>query len=504
MSGAHAAAHAWDTDPAFLPPTSSPGHMYIGMELPEPIGYDVCVVGGGVMGSAAAWHLAKAGRSVSLIEAHPLKGHARGSSHGGSRITRRTDADPLLAAMATAAMAEWRAVETAAAAAALPSRGEALSAAPLYRRCGSLDMGDPLSAPGLAELIRTAREEAPPRGGAAFEILSGAQIRARWRGFAGVPLTWRGVFNRDGGVLAPDVAVPTLQALAVACGATLRGNARVVGVREAACAGRACEVLLADGTRIGASRVVLAAGPWTAELLRRAVSPPPRRAPELTIWEITWAWYRLRPGADAAAAAAALPVWRAFWSKKSEAKTKSGAARGGGSSVRMGLGCYGFPAHERADAVKIAPHGHPTIGRFASPSRRIGRPSKEYVKNVTSFAAEHFTSLLEAGADAGEELEPHTCLYSVTRDGHFIIDWLPPTRAAAKGEAPQRSAQRILVLAGFNGSGFKHAPLIGKMAQEMVCAAEEGRCAEATRPPCFPAIEAFAIERPSLYAAASL
>ena len=215
MSGAHA-AHAWDTDPAFLPPTSSPGHMYIGMELPEPIGYDVCVVGGGVMGSAAAWHLAKAGRSVSLIEAHPLKGHARGSSHGGSRITRRTDADPLLAAMATAAMAEWRAVETAAAAAALPSRGEALSAAPLYRRCGSLDMGDPLSAPGLAELIRTAREEAPPRGGAAFEILSGAQIRARWRGFAGVPLTWRGVFNRDGGVLAPDVAVPTLQALAVA------------------------------------------------------------------------------------------------------------------------------------------------------------------------------------------------------------------------------------------------------------------------------------------------
>jgi glycine/D-amino acid oxidase-like deaminating enzyme len=79
----------------------------------------------------------------------------------------------------------------------------------------------------------------------------------------------------------------------------------------------------------------------------------------------------------------------------------------------------------------------------------------------------------------------------VTKDGKFIIDWLPPVAG--------RGAQRILVLGGFCGSGFKHAPLVGRIAQEMVCAAEVGNAADAARPPCFPDIARFSLARPALY-----
>ena len=51
-------------------------------------GYDVIVVGLGGMGSAAAAHLAARGQRVLGLERFG-PAHDRGSSHGGSRITRQ-------------------------------------------------------------------------------------------------------------------------------------------------------------------------------------------------------------------------------------------------------------------------------------------------------------------------------------------------------------------------------------------------------------------------------
>ena len=48
---------------------------------------DVIVVGGGAMGSAAAWRLARAGHRVRLLEQFAF-GHEKGSSHGPSRMIR--------------------------------------------------------------------------------------------------------------------------------------------------------------------------------------------------------------------------------------------------------------------------------------------------------------------------------------------------------------------------------------------------------------------------------
>ena len=49
--------------------------------------YDTIIIGGGLMGSSAAWHLAKTGQSVLLLEKQS-SAYAEGSSQGEARIAR--------------------------------------------------------------------------------------------------------------------------------------------------------------------------------------------------------------------------------------------------------------------------------------------------------------------------------------------------------------------------------------------------------------------------------
>ena len=65
------------------------------------------IIGAGAMGSSAAYHLARRGEPVVLIEQFAL-GHDRGSSHGAARITRHSYADPAYARLMPAAFRAWR------------------------------------------------------------------------------------------------------------------------------------------------------------------------------------------------------------------------------------------------------------------------------------------------------------------------------------------------------------------------------------------------------------
>src|ERR1700722_2511552 len=87
------------------------------------------ILGAGAMGSAAAYHLARRGEPVLLIEQFAL-GHDRGSSHGAARITRHSYADPRYARLMPAAFRAWRELEADA--------GEAL-----YIRTGGVSFSPP-------------------------------------------------------------------------------------------------------------------------------------------------------------------------------------------------------------------------------------------------------------------------------------------------------------------------------------------------------------------------
>jgi sarcosine oxidase len=71
---------------------------------------DVAVVGGGVMGSAAAWALARRGVGVVLLERFG-PGHTRGASHGRARTCRSTYAQPHHQALVAEARRLWAELE---------------------------------------------------------------------------------------------------------------------------------------------------------------------------------------------------------------------------------------------------------------------------------------------------------------------------------------------------------------------------------------------------------
>jgi len=75
---------------------------------------EIAVIGAGVMGLATARALSRAGRDVVVYEQFE-PGHARGSSHGRSRIVRLAYAEPQWVRLAQEALAGWRELETEAA-----------------------------------------------------------------------------------------------------------------------------------------------------------------------------------------------------------------------------------------------------------------------------------------------------------------------------------------------------------------------------------------------------
>src|SRR5215471_8528803 len=70
--------------------------------------YDVAVVGAGVFGAWTAWHLAKRGKSVVLLEAYG-PANARASSGGETRIIRMGyGADEIYTRWSQDSLAQWK------------------------------------------------------------------------------------------------------------------------------------------------------------------------------------------------------------------------------------------------------------------------------------------------------------------------------------------------------------------------------------------------------------
>src|SRR5262245_46798319 len=98
--------------------------------------YDVIVLGLGVMGSGAAYHLAKAGLRVLALEQFQLD-HRMGSSYGESRIIRYAYDHPTYVGLVKSAYPMWRDLE-------------AESERQLMFKTGGLDFGKP-DAPTLVK-----------------------------------------------------------------------------------------------------------------------------------------------------------------------------------------------------------------------------------------------------------------------------------------------------------------------------------------------------------------
>jgi sarcosine oxidase len=215
----------------------TPGTLGAVVERP-----DVVIVGGGVMGTAAARALSSRGRAVLLLERFTF-GHANGSSGGPTRNFRFTYHDPLYVRMARRALEGWR-------------RLESESGLDLLRVVGGLDVGQ-LTADSAAAL---------EAAGEPFERPSLAEVAERWpmlRFDEGSAF----VYQPEGGILRADEAIGAQVRLARSAGAELRERTVVDSIRPA---GDGIEVVTSGDEVIRAPVAIVAAGAWASPLLRGA------------------------------------------------------------------------------------------------------------------------------------------------------------------------------------------------------------------------------------------
>lgn len=202
---------------------------------------NVVVVGGGVIGAASAWNLAKRGHDVTLIEQF-APGHKNGASHGTSRIFRHAYADDYYVGLAARAYALWRELETS-------------TDTELLTLTGAVDHGTP-------DIVKP-RVEALARAGLASEVLDPRDAQKRW---AGLKFDTTVLYHPDAGRLHADRSVAAFTEAAQALGATVEYGSPVRSITGAE--------VSTDAHTYSADHIVVAAGAWTQKVASSHVELP--------------------------------------------------------------------------------------------------------------------------------------------------------------------------------------------------------------------------------------
>lgn len=337
---------------------------------------DTVVIGGGAMGSAAAWALARRGRQVTLLEQFG-PGHHNGASHGSTRNLNPGYHRPEYVAMLAEGLALWEELEQ--------DSGELL-----LTRTGIVSHGPD---PRLA-LVRAALTEAGIRA----ESLRPEEAAERWRGLR---FDQQVLHMPDGGQLNPEAALPVFQRLAAARGAEIRHHTQVVELK-----------IMDDGVRltladrgpgasgrtevVTAAQAVVTAGGWTEKLLSGAAGSGKLTLPRLTVTQEQPAHFRV---ADQGA------VWPGF-----NHTPGPGPAYKDWYSPVYGMQTPG-------EGIKAGWHG---VGPVVDPDRRSFLPEP-----VQLAALQDYARTWLPGVDA-DSFEAISCTYTTTPDEDFILDRIGP------------------------------------------------------------------------------
>jgi monomeric sarcosine oxidase len=232
--------------------------------------WEAVVVGGGVHGLAAAFHLQRLGARRLLVLERFAIGHGRGSSHGRSRITRSTYGAAVFSDLVRLARAEeWPRLE---------------------RACGRrlvVDREGCFFGPRGGQIEEYARVLDDARGDVDdLAIADARRLFPMFRFDAGD----RVLRDRTGGIVLAADAVEGLARCVRAAGGEIREGVDVRSVHPGDPI-----AIDAGGERIEAERAVVAAGPWSARLL-------PWLRPRLTPLSQTVGYFDVAGAAD-------FPVW---------------------------------------------------------------------------------------------------------------------------------------------------------------------------------------------------
>jgi sarcosine oxidase len=366
--------------------------------------FDTVVIGGGAMGSAAAWQLAARGREVALLERF-APGHLNGASHGASRNFNTAYSDPTYVAMLAEALPLWRELEAA-------------TGTRLLDQVGIVNHGPNPAFDAVADALL--------RAGFRASFLTPQAAGERW---PGIRFDGRVLHTPDAGRLNADASVVAMQAAAVAAGAQVRHGVRAL--RIDVLGDDRVRITTATGAEaaelgvIEARRVVVTVGAWTGKFLT-GVLPLPR----LVVTQEQPAHFALRDqSADAAPRAAA--DWPGF----NHSFDRSHSRYDYWYSPVYGM-------YTPGQGVKAGWHG---VGPVTDPDQRSFQPEPAQLAALQRYVRDWLP-----GADP-DALEPVSCTYTTTLDENFVLDRVGP----------------VVVGAGFSGHGFKFTPSVGRILADL-------------------------------------
>jgi len=323
--------------------------------------YETIVLGGGTMGTAAAWELGRRGEKALVLEQFPHV-HALGSHGGQTRIIRHAYAEgPEYIPLVLRADDLWMELEEE-------------SQTTVYHRVGGLE----IAAPGYqhAERARLAAAE----HNVPFEWMDGAEARRRWPMF-NLPDDWQVGYGARSGFLDVDAALHAMGDQARIHGVKIRDEEPVRSWRIDGSGVR----VISDDAEYTADRLIVTAGAWASRLLGELGLP-------LEVRRKVLFWLAVRD--EAPFDPRRMPVY----------------------ITDSPLGeIYGFPVYGRA-GLKIARHDG---GAPADPDTldRAVHPGEEAV--VLALARKLFPGV------TGDVASSAVCMYTVTPDHNFIVDRHP-------------------------------------------------------------------------------
>lgn len=390
--------------------------------------YDVAIVGGGIMGAATAYYLAKAGISVGLFEKGRIGGEQSTRNWGAVRQQERSPAElPLM----IESVQLWMGLETE------------LETSLDWHQQGHLSLAyDEKSKSEFEEWIATGRE-----AGLDTRMLSAKEVHDLLPHYQDRDCQG-GLYTSSDGCAEPEKVTAAFMRAAVAKRADVFEFSSVSAIEEQN--GAACALWTEQG-RVRANSIVVTAGAWTSRLLK----PLGIRHPSL--------WIRGSVGRTSV-----LPIdirklvaWgKCAYRQRSDGRVNIAVARAGFHDLMPDSLTRGF------DFLPLAARSWRNL-RFSLGSHAVRSLMGEYSDFTTHRTLDPRPDLkgLKKSAELFANEYPGVGPITYERSWAGFMDFMPDVLPVI-GKVP--GYHGLYMAAGFSGAGFGMGPVVGRVMADLV------------------------------------